>query len=140
MLGGVSPQTRVMTVEQADGWYERVSHSPLSWVREAQTHCIGNARSTAHTIGDCRSRYAIGIFDHHSWGQGHSIEATRLIFRYAFEELSLPRVSLRVLAFNEQGIACYERCGFVREGGERAVVQIQGIWYGDVMMAVLEGE
>jgi [ribosomal protein S5]-alanine N-acetyltransferase len=49
-------------------------------------------------------------------------------------------VDLRVLAFNERAIACYTKCGFVIEGRERETALIDGTWYDDVMMSILEHE
>ena len=62
------------------------------------------------------------------------------MLRYAFEELGMHRVDLRVLAFNERAIACYEKCGFVREGVEREGSRIGGERQSDVLMSVLEQE
>ena len=67
-------------------------------------------------------------------------EASRLVLAYAFEVLLLHRVELRVLAFNERAIACYERCGFRREGVEREGAWIGGEWQSDVIMSILEQE
>lgn len=56
------------------------------------------------------------------------------------EQLGLHRVDLRVLAYNHRAIACYEKCGFVREGVEREGALVAGEWHGDVMMSILEAE
>lgn len=87
-----------------------------------------------------RARYAIGIFGPTFWGRGLGTEASRLVLAYAFEVLLLHRVELRVLAFNERAIACYERCGFRREGVEREGAWIGGEWQSDVIMSILEQE
>lgn len=67
-------------------------------------------------------------------------EAIRLALSYAFGSLGLHRVDLRVLEYNQRGIACYAKCGFVREGVERESACVAGVWYSDVMMSVLEHE
>jgi RimJ/RimL family protein N-acetyltransferase len=54
--------------------------------------------------------------------------------------LKLHRIDLRVLAFNQRAIACYEKCGFVREGVVREGVFIAGEWQSDVLMSILEHE
>lgn len=90
--------------------------------------------------GNRSARYAIGIFDPVYWNRGLGTEATRLVLWFAFEELKLHRVDLRVLAFNKRAIACYEKCGFVREGLMRESVLIGGEWQSDVLMSVLEHE
>ena len=82
-----------------------------------------------------RATYAIGVFDPRAWDQGFGTEATRLVLRYAFKTPKLHRADLRELASNHGAIACYGKCGFVREGAF-----IAGQWHSDVMMSILEQE
>lgn len=49
-------------------------------------------------------------------GKGYGSEAIRLMLGYGFETLNLHRIQLDVFEFNEAGIRCYERIGFVKEG------------------------
>src|SRR6185436_7373977 len=50
------------------------------------------------------------------WGRGLGTEAMLLMVRYAFEELGLHRVQLRVYDFNDRGQKSYTKLGFVEEG------------------------
>ena len=43
------------------------------------------------------------------WGKGYGTEATRLVVRYAFEELHLNRVQLHVYEYNLRGMRVYEK-------------------------------
>jgi len=54
--------------------------------------------------------------------------------------MGLHRVDLRVLEYNERGIAAYAKCGFRREGLERESALVAGRWYSDVIMGILEHE
>jgi RimJ/RimL family protein N-acetyltransferase len=49
-------------------------------------------------------------------------------------------VDLKVLEYNQRAIACYEKCGFVKEGIEREGALIEGKYESDVMMSILERE
>ena len=49
-------------------------------------------------------------------GKGIGSEAMKLIFGYAFNTLNLNKISLEVVAFNENSIYIYEKLGFEREG------------------------
>lgn len=60
------------------------------------------------------------------------------MLRYAFAELDLHRVDLRVLDFNVRAIAAYEKCGLQREGIERESASVGDEWHDDVRMSVLE--
>lgn len=140
MVGGDARNLKPLTSEQVGRWYERLVAEPFEWVIEVEGRCIGTARLHHVDEQNRRARYAIGIFDPSAWGKGLGTEATRLVLRYAFENLGLHRVDLRVLAYTHRAIACYEKCGFVQEGVEREGALIAGEWQSDVIMSILEHE
>jgi RimJ/RimL family protein N-acetyltransferase len=49
-------------------------------------------------------------------GKGFGTDALRVLTRIAFAELNLHKLKLSVFDFNQQAMACYEKCGFKREG------------------------
>ncbi len=78
---------------------------------------------------------AIGLGDPDFRGRGYGTDALRVLARYAFHELNLHRVSLRVLAENTRAIRAYAKAGFVVEGRERAADYRDGertdiVWMG----------
>jgi len=140
MFGGAAATPVAMTEAEVDLWYRRFARDPLAWVIEAQGRCVGNTFLHSLDEHDRNARFAIGIFDPALWSQGLGTEATRLVLGHAFEALQLHRIDLRVLEYNARAIACYRKCGFVEEGFERETVLIDGHWYSDLRMSVLEHE
>lgn len=126
MAGGDHRHLPPLTAEQVERWYQRLLAEPIEWVIDLDGRCIGTARLHSLNERDRRARYAIGIFDPSAWGKGYGTEATNLVLEYAFETLHLHRVDLRVLAYNHRAIACYAKCGFVKEGVEREGALIAG--------------
>lgn len=120
-------------------WVQRLVEHPHAWVIEHGA-LIGEARLDRVDMQDRRASFAIGIFDPRSLGRGLGTEAARLVLGYAFEELKLHRISVRVLAYNERAIRSYRKCGFVIEGREREAGLVNGRWHDDVIMGVLEHE
>ena len=140
MVGGDTRTNPPFTAADADHWYSQTAEDPLRWVIEFEGHAIGGVQLHSLNETDQRARFAIGIFDAACWQQGLGTEATRLLLAHAFDGLFLHRVDLRVLDFNHRAIACYEKCGFVREGVEREGALIAGKWQSDVLMSILEQE
>lgn len=140
MVGGDPRDCPPLTEAEVEQWYTRLCQEPLQWVIEYDGRCIGEVRLDSVEKGNRSARYAIGIFDPAYWSRGLGTEATRLVLQFAFVELKLHRVDLRVLAFNKWAIACYEKCGFVREGVVREGALIGGEWQSDVLMSILEDE
>ncbi len=87
-----------------------------------------------------RAQFALGFYDHSKLGKGLGQEVTRLVLGYAFGELHLHRVDLRVLAYNVRAIHCYQECGFTIEGKERESAYVDGKWHDDLIMAILAHE
>ena len=140
MYGGDTGGLAPLTAEDVDRWYAALASQPHAWAAEVDGRCIGTARLHSLNEHDRRARYAVGIFQPALWSRGYGTEVTRLALRYAFGELGVHRVDLRVLEYNQRAIACYEKCGFVREGVERESALVDGVWYSDVMMSILEHE
>ncbi|MBE5776036.1 MAG: GNAT family N-acetyltransferase [Clostridiales bacterium] len=59
---------------------------------------------------------AILIGEKNARGQGFGTDAVDVLCRFAFEEMGLHKLSVRVFAFNTAALRCYEKCGFEREG------------------------
>ncbi len=73
-----------------------------------------------------------GIF-----GRGYGTEATRLVVKYALNEIGLHRLSLEVFDHNPRARRVYEKCGFVVEGRLRDALLWNGQRHDSLIMAVL---
>lgn len=139
MYGGNTREISKKTMENATSFIQSIQNHPLEWCVEFEGRLIGQARLTINEA-DNRARYAIGLFDPSVWGKGLGTEITQLVMRYAFDELSLHRVDLRVLEYNHRAIKCYEKCGFIIEGTEREGALIEGKYETDLIMSMLDRE
>lgn len=82
----------------------------------------------------------IDIGEKEYWGKGYGGEALKLLLDYAFYELNLHRVSLRVFSFNERAIHLYKKIGFELEGKSRQTLFRDGKWYDIIHMGILQEE
>ena len=139
MYGGSRDELRPMTLEGARRWVQRISDHDHAWVIEAQT-LIGEVRLDRVDLRDRRAALAIGIEDRGKLGRGLGTDAIRLVLDFAFNEIALHRLSVRVIAYNIRAIRAYEKCGFTVEGREREAAQVDGAWYDDLMMGLLDRE
>ncbi len=142
---GVLRESGPMTEEEADAWYAGLVETGAdatnaTWVIEAAGELAGVAFLHSIREVDAKARFAIGLLSPDLLGRGYGTEATRLVLEHAFGLMSLHRVDLRVLEFNENTIAMYRRCGFVEEGRERDSCRMGQYWYDDVIMGILDHE
>lgn len=84
-----------------------------------------------------KCEYGIFIGDDSCRGKGIGTAAAKLALAYAFEELQMNRVYLRVFADNTRAIKSYEKAGFRYEGTFRQDVMIDGAGEDIVFMAIL---
>lgn len=74
------------------------------------------------------------------WRQGYGREISERMVRYAFDDLNLNAVRLRVNASHERGIRCYEHVGFVFEGALRQAAYRDGHFEDQHIMSVLRSD
>lgn len=84
-----------------------------------------------------KAEYGIFIGEEDARGKGYGSAAARLMIQYAFGELELHRLFLRVYAENAQAIRSYEKAGFVKEAHLRDDVCINGKYHDIVLMGIL---
>ncbi|MCW8955663.1 MAG: GNAT family N-acetyltransferase [Gammaproteobacteria bacterium] len=89
---------------------------------------------------DKRARYAVGIYNKENWNKGYGQELSKVVLNYAFIDLKLHRIDLRVLAYNKRAIASYKKSGFVQEGILRESAFINNEWHDDMIMGILSHE
>ena len=84
-----------------------------------------------------KAEYGIFIGEEDALGKGYGTAAAKLMLRYGFEQLSLHKIFLRVLADNARAIASYEKAGFVREAYLKDEVFLDGKFCDIVFMAMI---
>ena len=139
MYGGSSSDVRPMAAESAERWVQSLIKHDYAWIIEVGSP-VGRVRLDRVDLRDRRASLAIGIEDFARLGKGLGTETIRLVQQYAFHELGLHRLSVRVVDYNRRAIRAYEKCGFVIEGREREAAFVDGQWHDDVMMGILDRE
>ena len=107
--------------------------------RETDRH-IGNVG--LHGIDWVNSVAEIGIMigEKEYWSRGLGTDAIETMLRYAFSDLNLEKVFLRVYGFNKRAIRSYEKCGFVVEATLRDDVFKKGSYHDTIVMGILREE
>lgn len=150
-LGRVPEIARMFAVQSGDAdkpltepdarrWAARLTSNPYGWAVEYQGRLLGEAFLNGVDLDHGDARLACGLYDPGMLGQGLGRRVVRLALAYAFEELGLHRVGLRVIAYNERAVRCYRACGFKEEGRLREAVFVDGKRYDDILMSILRSE
>jgi RimJ/RimL family protein N-acetyltransferase len=73
-------------------------------------------------------------------GTGIGKQMVSLLLEYAFSELSLHRIDLKVFDDNYSAIRCYEENGFIKEGHLRDFRKVGSKYRSSYLMSILESE
>lgn len=96
---------------------------------------IDNINSTDRTA-------TLGIFigEEENRNKGYGAEALKLLLDYGFNYLNMHNIMLQVKSFNERAIACYKKVGFKEAGRRRESYFLNGKYYDDITMDILDRE
>jgi RimJ/RimL family protein N-acetyltransferase len=134
MVGGDPDAMSPLTVDEVGRWYDQTVSEPYCWSIEHEGRFIGTARLHRLDPAARSAWYAIGLYDPSAWGCGLGTEATILVLSFAFQQLHLRDVFLRVLEYNHRAIAAYRKAGFLAERLERDSLAVGDERYSDVVM------
>ena len=85
-----------------------------------------------------KAEFGIFIGEDSARGRGIGSESVKLTIKYAFEELKLHKVFLRVFANNIQATKAYEKAGFEYEGTSKDDIILPSGEYQDIIfMAII---
>ncbi len=131
-----------MPMSQAaeEEWFEKQLHDESGRVFGIETlegQLIGNVGLHAMDRKDRCAELGIVIGEKSFWNRGYGTEAVSTLLRFAFDELNLHRVQLRVYEYNERAIRCYQKCGFRMEGRLRSKHFHRGVYHDELVMGIL---
>lgn len=137
----VLPRPRAKTEEMFRSWSANGSATSVGFSIEtiSPTELVGHV--TLYGIDPvvrCGTLAVIIGAPHTDRGLG--TDALRVMTRYAFEELGLNKVELRVWADNPRAVHVYRRLGFALEGTRRAVGFHGGSFRDEHLMGLLAAE
>ena len=132
-----------LSMPDEEAWYQEVRGDSSQMVfaieSEAGQH-IGNLSLMHLNWKDRSAELGIVIGDKGQWGKGYAQDATRTLLAFAFGEMNLNRVYLRVFADHQAAINAYRKCGFVEEGRLREEIYADGRYHDMLVMAILRRE
>jgi len=129
---------RELTREESEELLEALASTEdrVTWVVDAGSGFIGSASLHSFAADGTAAAYASGLLSPDVLGHGFGTEVTRLVLAYAFGELGLRELTVRVLEFNARAIGSYARCGFSSLRREPGAVTLDGVSYADEIMGL----
>ena len=67
-------------------------------------------------------------------GKGYAKEGVRLALRFAFRQLNLHRVYLKVAQPNERAVRLYQKFGFAVDGLRKKYLLVNGVYHDEALM------
>lgn len=130
------------TKESHENWirnYVEPGKAVQMIILEKESGCpIGSVYLRDIDYDNRKAEYGIFIGEETARGKGYGTEAAKLMVRYAFDELKLHKVFLRVLKENIGAQKSYEKAGFRKEAELVDEVKIHGEFRTEIFMAQIK--
>ncbi len=82
----------------------------------------------------------IAIANKEYWGGGYGTDAMKVLLKFLFQEVNVRKVLLKVFSYNERGIRCYRKLGFVEEGRLKEQYYRDGGYFDEIIMSLFRKE
>jgi RimJ/RimL family protein N-acetyltransferase len=133
------------TMEECEEWYRSAKsdryHQIMAIVTRDGDYLIGDIELNHITWRNGHAEMRIRIGEKDRWDHGFGTDAVRTLMQYVFERLRLNRLYLRVYRDNGRAVACYQKCGFKKEGVlRRSTEPGEEEWKEIILMRVLREE
>lgn len=135
-----------MSLHQAEAWFDEVQsqQGKRRWDFDVRLREDGRTVGFAGFMDvdsvNGGAELIIGIGERGLRDQGLGTEAVEILLDFAFGELRLHRVQLRVWSFNERAVHLYRRIGFRHEARYREAHFRHGRWHDVHYMSMLADE
>jgi RimJ/RimL family protein N-acetyltransferase len=134
-----------VNIEKEEAWFDKILclDIPLTsfGIEERKSNClIGITFLKDINLINRTAEFAIFIGDDNARGKGYGREATINTIDFAFNQLNLNRVFLKVQENNQKALHLFENCGFIKEGLLRECTYKNGQYQNEVVMSVLKPE
>lgn len=134
MVGGSTINLPPYKQENAENLYNREIKKKYSWFIEYKGEMIGVCR--IKQVNDSLGRFSIGIYNDKLFSKGIGTKVTKKVIEFAFVELGLFVIELMVLEYNKRAINCYKNSGFMQTKILENNLEIEGVYYNDVIMRI----
>lgn len=135
---------RFLSLAAQEQWFTRYladeSQRHFAVIPKGQQLPVGLV--TLNDIDQINQKAEIGVFiGELNWqGKGIAHDAVKAVMDYAFTELNLRRLQLRVLSTNTRAIRLYHKLGFLEEGRLREAQFTKGGFIDVLVMGCLKNE
>lgn len=130
---------RLFTIQSHEKWMDTMVDSGKAVqfiiIIKAENKPIGSVYLKNIDHGNEKAEYGIFIGEEACLNRGFGQEAARIVLTYAFEELHLHKIYLRVFAWNQPAVCCYKKAGFQEEARLKDEVKREGRYYDLIFMS-----
>ncbi len=131
-----------MSLAEEEKWFEdkilkRDENNKTFAIETKDGVHIGGTGLDSINWKDRNAEFGIFIGEKDYWNKGYGTDATKTIVKFAFEEMNLARVYLRVYDDNPRAIRVYEKAGFEREGVLKKHIFRKGRYSDVIIMGIL---
>lgn len=137
---GVNQYVKMVSIDSEKKWLEMAINEKYIFaiVCKENDKLLGNISLMNVNNIDGTAELGIFIGDENYLSKGYGSEAIMLLLNYAFMQINLNNIMLKVYSFNKRAIKAYEKCGFKTFGIWKECHYFNGEYCDEIFMNVLK--
>lgn len=107
-------------------------------IEKESNNPIGSVYLRDIDYNNSKAEFGIFIGEKTGLNKGYGTLAAKIIIKYAFNQLELNKIFLRVFEYNSYAVRSYEKAGFIQEGLFKQDICIDNKFYNIIFMGILK--
>lgn len=136
----INQYTSMISINSEKEWLEKATTEKYNFaiIKKETDTLMGNISLMKINLINGTAELGIFIGDTENHSHGYGSEAIMLLLDYAFNQVNLNNIMLKVYDFNKRAIKAYEKCGFKIFGIWEESHYVDGEYCNEVYMNVLK--
>jgi len=137
---GVNQYVKMVSIDSEKKWLEMAINEKYIFAIVCMENDTLLGNISLMNVNNIDGTAELGIFigDENYLSKGYGSEAIMLLLNYAFMQINLNNIMLKVFSFNKRAIKAYEKCGFKTFGVWKECHYFNGEYCDEIFMNVLK--
>lgn len=140
-LAGLRPYPK--SFFEIENWYNDLLSNPTVKsfaIKTKEGEYIGNIELSEIDFRIRKAELGIFIGEGDFLNKGYGRDAVNVLLKFAFKQMNLNRVSVKIVEYNQKAVEFFQECGFQKEGILKQAFYYDNKYYNIILYGLLKEE